>query len=292
MTSQAANARRATSGSTSCVPTPVKGASGTQVVLMPPAPTITRAWRDAQHIYVDLILPPVSAACIPVTVLVGASSQADGSNQALPMPGAGNGSSDGRALNYHAGPLHVMLHRPLADLPPYVAYADASGARGERSPSASYAIPEKGDYCLLHHPAEQCVREANVLAKRCMRGTVSRTRCVDWAYGSMRPYPATPVAGASVAAVQENLRTVLTRQLANGVRLANLTCTSRLVCIATFRRNPGEGRMRVRYVLSGYHQRPGCWFATTIDVIEPSELGPPSPLAAGVPGNGQSSCLG
>jgi len=259
---------------------------------MPPAPVITRAWRDAQHIYVDLILPSVSASCPPVTVLVSASSQADGSNQALPLPGAGTGSSDGRSLNYRPGPLHVTLRRPLADLPPYVAYAGASGARGERSPLARYAIPETGDYCLLHRPADQCVREANAFAKRCMRAEVPRSGCADWAYRSMRPYPATPVAGASIAAVQANLRAVLTRQLANGVRLGNLTCTSHLVCVATFLRNLGEGRMRVRYVLSGYHQRLGCWFATTIDVIEPSELSRPSPFSAGVPTNGQGSCLG
>jgi hypothetical protein len=79
--------------------------------------------------------------------------------------------------------------------------------------------------------------------------------------------------------------------LANDVRLTRLTCTAGLTCIATFQRQPGDGRMRVRYTLSGYHQRRGCWFATTIDVIEPPELAPPSPLQAGVPLNNQAWCL-
>jgi hypothetical protein len=183
------------------------------------------------------------------------------------------------------------MPRPILDLPPYIVFASSSGTRGERSPVARYPIPEKGDYCLRHRPADRCKREAQALAKRCARAQVPRVRCADWAYGSSRPYPATPVRGATVAAVRDNLRAVLRSQLYNGVRLANLTCTRVLVCLATYLRRPVEGRMRVRYALSGYHQKPGCWFATTIDVIEPSELDPPSPLQAGVPLNNQAWCL-
>lgn len=254
-------------------------------------PQIIRARHDDQHFYVDLLLPAESDDCKPVAVLVTASSLADGSNQALPLLESGGPRGDGRTLEYRPGRLHVVLRRPILDLPPYVAYASASGARGERSPVARFPIPEKGDYCLRHRPADRCVREAQALAKRCIRAEVSRVRCADWSYGSQRPYPARPVQGASVRAVQENLRAVLTRQLANEVRLSNLSCTRDLVCIATFSRRPQEAKMRVRYALSGHKQEPGCWFATTIDVIEPPELDPPSPLTAGVPLNNQASCL-
>jgi hypothetical protein len=287
----ACGAQDSTDRTARCVPTPVSGATGSHLVLMPPAPVITRAWRDAQHIYVDLLLPPVSTHCKAVALLVTVSSKADGGNQALPMRGAGNGRGDGRERDYRPGPLHVVLRRPILDLPPYIAYASAEGARGERSPVARYPIPESGDYCLRHRSAEQCVRAARALAKRCIRGQARRAQCADWAYASQRPYPATPIKGASAAAVRENLSAVLKSQLANGVRLAELTCTRAPVCIATFRRYPHEGRMRVRYVLSGHPQKPGCWFATTIDVIEPPELGPPSPLQAGVPLNNQAWCL-
>lgn len=282
--------RGSTDRTARCVPTPVSGASGSRLVLMPAAPVITRAWRDAQHIYVDLLVPPVSTDCTAVALLVGASSKADGANQALAMPGTGNGRGDGRERDYRPGPLHVVLRRPILDLPPYIAYASARGARGERSPIARYPIPEKGDYCLRHRSAEQCVREAQALAKRCTRGQAPRAQCADWAYASRRPYPATPIKGASVTAVRENLSAVLNRQLANGVRLAELTCTRGLVCIATFRRSSYEGRMRVRYVLGGYHKEPGCWFATTIDVLERPD-GPPSMLEGGAPIHNQSSCL-
>lgn len=259
---------------------------------MPPAPVITRAWRDAQHIYVDLLLPPVSTHCKAEALLVFASSKADGGSQALPMHAAGDSRGDGRERDYRPGRLHVVLRRAVLDLPPYIAYASAIGAHGERSATARYPIPENGDYCLRHRSAEQCKREAQALAKRCIRGQAPRARCADWAYARQRPYPATPVKGASAAAVRENLGAVLTSQLANGVRLIELSCTRALVCIATFRRNPNDGQMRVRYVLSGHSQEPGCWFATTIDVIEPPELGPPSPLQVGVPLNNQAWCLG
>lgn len=254
---------------------------------MPPAPVITRATRDAGHIYVDLVLPRAAATCEPATVLVIASSEADGSNQTWPR-GRSSGLGDGRELAYRAGSLHVVMPRPILDLPPYVVYASANGIRGERSPLMRYPIAEKGDYCLRHRPADRCKREAQALAKRCGRAEVPRARCADWAYGSSRPYPAIPVTGATVDAVRENLRAVLRSQLYNGVKLANLTCTPTLACIATFRR---ETQMRVRYVLSGHRQEPGCWFATTIDVIDPPELSPPSPLQAGVPLNNQAWCL-
>ena len=274
-------------GGAECLPTPVSGQSGSRLVDMPPAPVITRATRDTGHIYVDLLLPRTGATCKPVTVLVMASSRAEGSNQTWPR-GAVSGRGDGRELAYRAGPLHVVMPRPILDLPPYTVFASASGARGERSPIARYPIAEKGDYCLRHRPTDRCIREAQALAKRCGRAEAPRTRCADWAYGASRPYPATPVTGATMGAVRENLRAVLRSQLYNGVRLANLTCTPALTCFATYER---EGGMRVRYVLSGYHQKPGCWFATTIDVIDPPELSPPSSLQAGVPLNNQAWCL-
>ncbi|MDX6411946.1 MAG: hypothetical protein QOE91_1462 [Gaiellaceae bacterium] len=259
---------------------------------MPPPPTITRAWHDDQHFYVDLLLPRISSECPAVSLLVTASSKADGANQALPVPGGDTlPGGDGRLRAYRPGPAHVVLQRPILDLPPYMTLASANGPRGERSPTARYPIPEHGDYCLRHLPVADCVRRAQALAKRCDRGEAPRPKCASWAYGGHRPYPATPVKDATVAAVQANLRAVLSRQLANDVRLTRLTCTAGLTCIATFQRQPGEGRMRVRYTLSGYHQRRGCWFATTIDVIEPPELAPPSPLQAGVPLNNQASCL-
>jgi hypothetical protein len=143
---------------------------------------------------------------------------------------------------------------------------------------------------LRHRPADRCIREAQALAKRCGRAEVPRTRCADWVYGRSKPYPAIPVEGATVAEVRENLHAVLERQTYNNVRLDDLACTPDFVCVATFGRSPDE-RMRVRYVLSGHKDEPGCWFATTIDVIEPPELSPPSPLQAGVPLNNQASCL-
>jgi hypothetical protein len=187
--------------------------------------------------------------------------------------------------------MSVTLRRPILDLPPYIAYAAASGPRGERSPVARFAIPENGDYCLKHRPADRCVREAQAVAKRCVRGQAPRARCAAWAYASMRPRPAVPVKDATVAQVEDNLRTVLTRQLANEVLLSRLECSTGFVCIATFTRRPDEPQMRVRYALSGHKDEPGCWFANTIDVTEPPELDPPSPLQAGVPLNAQASCL-
>jgi hypothetical protein len=258
---------------------------------MPPAPRITRARRDDQRFYVDLLLPVAPDECRPVAVVVTASSVADGSNQALPLVTSGGLRGDGRYNEYRPGPMTVTLRRPILDLPPYVAYASASGPRGERSPVVRFPIPEHGDYCLKHRPADRCVREAQALAKRCLRAEVPRSRCAAWSYGSMRTRPAVPVEDATVAEVRTNLHAVLTRQLANEVRLSGLACSPDFVCIGTFTRRPDEPRMRVRYALSGHEGEPGCWFANTIDVIEPPELDPPSPLQAGVPLNAQASCL-
>ena len=270
-----------------CVPTPVTGSSSTTVVQMPPPPEITRARHDDQRFYVELDLPEAPEECRPVRLVVTASSSTDGGNQALPQEESGG---IGRGVEYRAGSVRVVLRRPILDLPPYIAYASAYSERGG-STTARFPIPEDGDYCLRHRPADRCKREAQALAKRCVRGEAPRERCADWAYGAQRPSPRVPVEDASVAGVQENLRTVLARQLANDVRLAGLTCGRDYACVATFRRRPEEGVMRVRYALSGHEGEPGCWFAATIDVLEPDELDPPSPLQAGVPLNGQASCL-
>jgi hypothetical protein len=270
-----------------CVKTPVTGPSGTSVVAMPPAPVITRAWHDDERFYVELDLPETPEACRPLRLVVTASSSTDGSNQALPLEDTGEVA---RGVEYRPGPLRVVLRRPILDLPPYIAFAGSYSERGS-SATARFPIPEEGDYCLRHRPADRCQREAQALAKRCVRGEAPRARCADWAYAAQRPSPRIPVQDASVAAVEKNLREVLTRQLANDVRLAELTCGADYACVATFRRRPQEGPMRVRYALSGHEGEPGCWFAATIDVLEPHELDAPSPLAPGVPLNNQASCL-
>lgn len=270
-----------------CVPTPVTGPSGTSTVAMPPPPTITRAWHAGQRFYVELDLPETPDECRPVRLIVNASSSTDGGNQTLPLDTTGE---VGRGVDYRPGPLRVVLRRPILDLPPYVAHAAVYSEHGASS-TVSFAIPEPGDYCLRHRPADRCLREAQALAKRCARAQAPRSRCADWAYGSQPLRPRIPVEGTSVAAVERNLREVLTRQLANDVRLVELDCDRAFACIATFRRRPEERAMRVRYALGGHEGEPGCWFAATIDVLEPHELDPPSPLAPGVPLNGQASCL-
>ena len=107
----------------------------------------------------------------------------------------------------------------------------------------------------------------------------------------MRPRPWTPVAGASTIAVQKNLRVVLERGTYNEIRLSHLTCTPRLACVATFARRPEEGIVRVRYLISGYKQKPGCWFASRIDIIDPPQDRARSPLQSFLPLNNQGWCL-
>ena len=273
----------AVAGAEGCVSTPVTGSS--RVVVSPPAPMIARAWHDAQRVYVDVRMESEPADCKPLSVRVAAFSEADAGNRAVPLEGADE------YVALHDGRAHVVLRRPILDLPPYVAIASAYGTHGASSPTTRYLIPEKGDYCLRHHSTEQCVIEAQAVAKRCTRGEAPRAICADWAYASQRPYPATPVKGASVGAVEDNLRAVLERGTYNDVRLTELTCTRRFICTATFARQPSEGTLRVRYVLSGYHQEEGCWFATRIDVIDPPETTQRSPLTPFAPLNNQAWCL-
>ena len=70
---------------------------------------------------------------------------------------------------------------------------------------------------------------------------------------------------ASAAAVQENLREVLAKGTYNNVRIESFACPQALMCVVSFGRAPGKGVVRVRYVLTGYRQRPvaGSYPATT-----------------------------
>jgi hypothetical protein len=84
---------------------------------------------------------------------------------------------------------------------------------------------------------------------------------------------------------------MLQRGTYNKVRLTKLACTPKLACVATFARLPAEGIVRVRYLLSGYEHKPGCWFASRIDVIDPPQDRARSPLQPFLPLNNQAWCL-
>jgi hypothetical protein len=201
---------------------------------------------------VDLEVPSTPRECTPVGYLVAVASTADQSNRGLEPA-----NKTGGWMPLHGRALHLVLRRPILDLPPYVAIAGVIAKSG-RSRTVTRRLPQSGDYCLRHRPKEQCLIRAQYLAQQCMRAEVPKRRCTDWSYGSMKPRPRVPVGGASAAAVRENLRAVLRRGTYNDVRLTRLTCTPSLACIATFARLPAEGIVRVRYLLSGSPHKPGC----------------------------------
>jgi hypothetical protein len=172
-----------------------------------------------------------------------------------------------------------------------MAIASIISTRGASSRTVTRRLPQAGDYCLLHHSKGLCLIKAQYLALQCLRGEAPRSRCTDWSYGRMRPQPWTPVAGARATAVQENVRQVLEVGTYNDVRLSEFACTPRLACVATFVRRPVEGVVRVRYLISGYVQKPGCWFASRIHVIDPPQDRARSPLQSFVPLGNQGYCL-
>src|SRR5436190_13486286 len=101
--------QHASIASAACVSVQASGVGGLQTVLVPPPPTITRAWRDKQHVYVDLVLPQTPSECPAVSLLVIASSKVDGANQALPIRTSDTLPGDGRPRAYRPGRLHVVL---------------------------------------------------------------------------------------------------------------------------------------------------------------------------------------
>jgi hypothetical protein len=265
-----------------CESVPVVGSDRQLVV--PPPPRIVRARQEGQRMLVDLQIPETPKECKPIGYLVAVASVAEQSNR-----GGEPANKTGGWMPLHGRSLHLVLRRPILDLPPYIAIAGVISKTG-RSRTVTRRLPQAGAYCLLHHPKEYCLIRAQYLAQQCMRAEVPRRRCTDWVYGSMKPRPRVPVRGAGVAAVRENLREVLRRGTYNDVRLTKLTCTARLACFATFARGPAEGIVRVRYLLSG-EQKPGCWFASRIDVIDPPQDRARSPLQPFLPLGNQAWCL-
>ena len=236
--------------------------------------------------YVDVAIPTTPSDCRPIAYDVSVVSAVDYSNRSIEP-----GNQNSIWMPLHSSRLHLVLRRPILDLPPYIAIAEVTSGRGADSSAAKLRLPQRGDYCLRHHPKQLCEIKAQYLAMKCMRGEAPRSRCADWSYGSQRPFPWTPVKGATAADVQQNLRLVLQKGTYNDVRLTKLTCTPRLACVATFARRPQEGIVRVRYLVSGYKQKPGCWFTSRTDVIEPPQDRARSPLQGWVPANRQSWCL-
>lgn len=258
-----------------------------QPLLLPPPPRILRTWQRGQRMYMDLRIPPTASDCAPVSYSAAIASTADFGNRAIEIGNSTGGSMPLNGRHF----LHLVLRPPVLILPPYTAIASVTSAQGGRSRVAERRLPQKGDYCLLHHPKEQCLRLAQWDYQRCLRAELPKERCTAWTYGTMRTPAATTVRGASVAAVRANVRLVLLRGTYNQVRLTRLTCSSKLVCTALFARSPSEGTARVRYVISGQGDKAGCWFASRIDVIDPPPWRKRSPLEPYLPLNNQAWCL-
>ena len=267
-----------------CVSVPVVGSD--KAVLAPPPPRIVSADQRGQEMTVDLEIPATSDDCKPVGYIAAVVSTADQSNRSV-QPG----NQEGGYMPLHGSHVHVVLRPPVLRLPPYVAIASVATASEIPSKAARRALPQKGDYCLRHHPKSLCLIRARYDALRCMRADVPRSGCTAWSYGSERPRPVVPVSGASPEAIRKNLRGVLVKGTYNQVRLTTLRCTRTLVCVAAFARMPTEGIVRVRYVLSGSGEKPGCWYTNRTDVIYPPPDRAVSPLEPYLPLNHQAWCL-
>lgn len=252
----------------------------------PPVPVIERAWRDDQHFYVHVRMAAEPDECKPDRVRVAIVSSVQ-SHPMRALPADGNIYAtlvDGRG--------EIVFELLGVDLPPYVALARSYTEEGAMSAElARRAIPETGDYCARHRPAERCIIEAEALAVRCVRGVAPRDRCPARLYGSRPLRPSIPVEGASFEAVVKHVREVLRDGTQDDIRLDAFTCSRELVCVATFSRDPSEGILRIRYYVSGSRGQPGCWYSHEHDIVEPPFDTARSPLAPYVPLTNRSSCL-
>jgi hypothetical protein len=255
---------------------------GAGVRLAPPAPEV--AIRFAGHrFFVDVRMRSNPDACRAVSAQVVAFSTADWSNRALPDgPSAGfTPLVDDQAA--------VMLREPFAELPPYEVVVVVYGARGLPSAQVRRQAPYSGDYCLRHHPRQQCVLAAHARARHCMLGDLPPSRCLPWSWSP--PRRAAPIRSVTLTTLTRGFREqvkhgLLVESPLNETRLTHLSCrarNARFVCTATYARHSDEGFMRVRYTLTGHNQQEGCWYVLRSDTIQPPETHPPSPLAGRIP---------
>jgi hypothetical protein len=117
----------------------------------------------------------------------------------------------------------------------------------------------------------RCIRAATAgprrrpWLKRCERGDAPKARCADWAYDTEPPI--VPVKGATTAQLETSLAEVAGDDLGGDTRVAGVACTAGLSCTVTFVAKV-YGEMRLRYQLTSFKQKPGCWYS-----IETEEVG-------------------
>jgi hypothetical protein len=93
---------------------------------------------------------------------------------------------------------------------------------------------------------------------RCLRGNAPRAECPDYVWRARPLIPYEPLRGVTRVGLTRSFA-FMAHRAGGDPRFDSIICRSIRSCVATWR---GNGKVfRVRYAVSGYGQRPGCWIA-------------------------------